>query len=70
MSQSFIVTIIRGPATYLYEHEGVRKIDDLIQHGRLTHKAFNSLEELNAFSLGFDLGQRDSSAMLASDLVD
>lgn len=62
------LTIVRGAATYLYDTEGVRDPSILTQHGRLTIKQFRTLEEMNAFSLGFELGQRDPQAILADDV--
>lgn len=69
MKPPYILTIVRGAATYLYDTEGVRDRSELLKHGRLTSKQFNSLEEMNAFSLGFELGQRDPQALLADDLT-
>lgn len=68
MSRVFSLTILRGAAAYLYEVEGVKDPLYLQKHGRLSRRVFNSLEEMNAFSLGFEIGQRDTSATLADDL--
>lgn len=68
MKPPFILTIVRGAATYLYDTEGVRDPSSLLKHGRLTRKTFNSLEEMNAFSAGFEIGQRDPQALLADDI--
>lgn len=68
MKPPYTLTIVRGAATYLYDNEGVRDWSELLKHGRLSVKVFDSLEEMNAFSLGFELGQRDPQALLADDL--
>ena len=67
MKPPYILAIVRGSAAYIYE-EGERNLATLESKGRISFRKFNSLAEMNSFSLGFELGQRDPQAVLADDM--